>query len=233
MSIPIEKINQIPPLYAELKTKKKVAEQLGISVATVSKYLNLFEAGAQQVQAKKTKVSVELITQINEIYKETKNMAETARRLNVSTTTVKNHLSKENLELKDKINDDRDALFFYIYRLFGQYNNDTPVNPWNIVQMQKFKAQGIPYRAQLLTLKYFYEIKHNSIEKSNGSIGIIPWVLADSQNYYEKEVRRAQELNEAIQRQLEKDRIEIPYNPSDYIGRRKKKKPIDLNTIGE
>ena len=34
-----------------------------------------------------------------------------------------------------------------------------------------------------------------------------------------------------IQKQLEKDRIEIKFSPSDYIGKRKKKKLINLDSI--
>jgi predicted transcriptional regulator len=40
-------INQIPALYKELGTKKAVAEKLGISSSTVSKYINLYEAAPQ------------------------------------------------------------------------------------------------------------------------------------------------------------------------------------------
>ena len=38
---------------------------------------------------------------------------------------------------------------------------------------------------------------------------------------------------EAIERQLQKDRLEIKYNPKDYFNPKKKKKMIDLNTLGE
>ena len=46
--------------------------------------------------------------------------------------------------------------------------------------------------------------------------------------------KNQKEIGEAIARQLEKDRVEIKYNPSDYIGKKKrKKKEIDLNSIGD
>ena len=121
----------------------------------------------------------------------------------------------------------------FIFRLFGQYSEEKPVSDWNITQMQKFKAQGMPYRGQLLTLKYFYEIKKNKTDKANGSIGIIPFVYAEAKAYYEKQAKKADEVAESIRVQLEKDRIEIQYNPEDYIGQKKKKKKIDLNEIGE
>ena len=43
---------QIPILYAKYCNKKKVAEELGISPSTVSKYLNLIEAAPQEAKAK-------------------------------------------------------------------------------------------------------------------------------------------------------------------------------------
>lgn len=230
-----EIIQQIPVLYKKYGIKSKVAEELGISTSSVSKYLTLFE-GAPQVEKepkKRNKITPELIEQINQKYAECKNMAQVARELDISATTVKNHLSEENLKLKQTQNDDRDALWFYIFRLFGKSSDDKPVSDWNITQMQKFRKQGMPYRGQLLTLKYFYEVKKNSVEKANGSIGIIPFVFTEARLYYEKQAQKAEEIGAAIQKQLEQDRIEIKYNPSDYIGQKKKRKLIDLNQLGE
>ena len=141
------------------------------------------------------------------------------------------YLSEENLNLSKQQNDDRDALWYYIYRLFGQATEEKPVSDWNITQMMKFKKQGMPYRGQLLTLKYFYEVKKNSIKKANGSIGIIPFVYEEARQYYAKLEQKQKEIGEMIQRQLEKDRIEIKYSPSDYIGKKKRKKPINLDTV--
>ena len=229
-----EIINQIPILYKEYGVKKKVAEELGISVASVNKYLTIYEAAPEKKEPKpKTKITEELIEQINKRYSECKNMSQVARELDVSPGTVKKYLSEENLKLKKTQIDDRDALWFYIYRLFGQSSADKPVSDWNITQMQRFAKQGMPYRGQLLTLKYFYEVKKSPKDKSNGSIGIIPFVYEEARIYYEKKARRADEIANAIQKQLEQDRIEIKYNPSDYIGQKKKKKMIDLDSIGE
>lgn len=230
-----EIIQQIPILYKRYGVKSKVAEELGISTSSVSKYLTLFEGAPQgeKEPKKRIKITPELIEQINQKYAECKNMAQVARELNVSATTVKNYLTEENLRLKQSQNDDRDALWFYIFRLFGKYSEEKPVSDWNITQMQKFCKQGMPYRGQLLTLKYFYEVKKNSLEKANGSIGIIPFVFAEARTYYEQQAQKAEQIGKAIQKQLEQDRIEIKYNPSDYIGQKKKRKLIDLNQLGE
>ena len=228
-----EIINQIPVLFKEGHSKKEIAEQLSISVSTVQKYLKLFEAIPE---TKKKKLTQEEIDRINSRYSEIRNMNQVAKEMGISPSTVRAHLTEENLNLKNQEKEDRDALFFYIYRLFGQYSEEQPINPWNIVQMQKFKSQGMPYKGQLLTLKYFYEVKHNSIAKSRGSIGIISYVFDEAKYFYEKQAAKAKEINEGIKRQLAQDRIEININPDDYLEKKKNKKrlkPIDLATLEE
>lgn len=61
---------------------------------------------------------------INELYKQYKNMTKVAKELGISSSAVKNHLNEENKNLIKTQNEDRDALFYYIYRLFGQYSED-------------------------------------------------------------------------------------------------------------
>ncbi len=224
-------IEQIPILYEQLKNKAEVARQLGISAASVNKYLAIYNGAPVEVANKKrVKVDEELVNKINELYKSYKNMSQVAKELGISPSTVKNHLSEENLELKNRINDDRDALWYYIYRLFGP-DDDKPVSDWNITQMQKFNRMGMGYRAQLLTLKWYYEIKKNPIKKEYKTIGIIPYIYDDAARYYKTQEARVKEIEEAIEKQLEQDRIEIQYNPNDYIGKKKKKKLIDLDSI--
>lgn len=195
-----ETIEKIPLLYCELGVKKKVAEELGISVATVTKYLNLYEAAPHMEKEKKKRIKVtdKLIEEINKKYSEYKNMSKVAKELGISAGTVKRHLSEENLELVKNEKNDRDALWFYIYRLFGEYSKDKPVSDWNVTQMQKFRSQGMPYRGQLLALKYFYEVKKNTTKKSNGSIGIIPFIFSESKHYYENQAKKADEVTKMI-----------------------------------
>lgn len=225
-------IEQIPVLFEELKSKAEVARRLGISPASVNKYLAIYNGAPVEVVAKKrVKVDEELITQINEKYKSCKNMAQVAKELGISPTTVKNHLSEENLKLKERVNDDRDALWFYIHRLFGPDTDGRPVSEWNVTQMMKFNRQGMGYKSQLLTLKWFYEVEKNPIQEKYKTIGIIPYVYDKAALYYKTQEKKRIEVEEAIEKQLEQDRIEIKYNPSDYIGAKKKKKMIDLDQI--
>lgn len=226
-------IDQIPILYEEKQNKTEVAKILGISVASVNKYLTICKNEPEAVSARKrVKITDEMIQKINTLFKEYRNMSQVAKELGISPTTVKNHLDEDSLSIKEKINDDRDALWYYIYRLFG-HDTDGPVSKWNITQMQKFNRMGMNYKAQLLTLKYFYEVKKNPVKTEYKTIGIIPYVYDEASAYYQTQLKKQKEILEAIETQLEQDRIEIKYNPSDYIGTKKSKKMIDINSIVE
>lgn len=225
-------IEQIPILYEKYENKAKVARELNVSTATVNKYLTLYNsAPVEVVKKKRVKIDEETERKINELYSTYRNLSQVARELNIAPTTVKNHLNKENLELNKRLYDDRDALWFYIYKLFGPESEDKPVSNWNITQMMKFNQQGINYRAQLLTLKYYYEVQHHTVSPQYKTIGIIPYIVNQAAAYYASQSQKQKEIEKAIEKQLEQDRIEIKYNPSDYIGRKKKKKHIDLNKI--
>lgn len=68
-------IEQIPVLFEELKSKAEVARRLGISPASVNKYLTIYNGAPVEVVTKKRiKVDEEIIAQINEKYKSCKNM---------------------------------------------------------------------------------------------------------------------------------------------------------------
>lgn len=227
-----EIIAQIPVLYEQIKNKTKVAEKLNISVASVNKYLNIYNNAPDAVVIKKrVKIDDALVEEINKHYQSCKNMNQVAKELGISVGAVKNHLNEESLKLKEKINNDRDALFYYIYRLFGPESETQPVSKWNLTQVSKFNGMGINYKAQLLTLKYFYEVEGHPVQEKYRTIGIIPYKFDAAAQYYKNQAKKQKEIEEAIERQLEKDRIEIKYNPSDYMGSKKKKKIIDLNSI--
>lgn len=233
-----EIIEQIPILYDKLKNKNAVARELNISPSTVTKYLKVLSvtSSVQELnkKEKKTRIKItpELIEKINEDYKLYKSQAEVARRNGISASTVKKYLSEENKKIVEQQQNDKEALWYYIYRLFGHYSEENPVNPWNITQINKFHSQGYTYRGQLLTLKYFFEIQRSSIEKANNSIGIIPYKYAEAAEYFAKKQSEQQKLNESIQKQLEKDRVEIKYIPYKKNKENKKnKKIIDLNSL--
>lgn len=234
-------IKQIPILYQEYGVKAKVARELGISVSSVNHYLNLFDGAAaaensktevKKEPKKRVKITEEVIQQINDLYSQCLNMAQVAREVGISSSTVKKYLNEENLKKVKTQYDDRDALFFYIIRLFGINSEEEPVSAHNLSLMQKYKSRGYPYRGQLLTLKYFYEVERHPVRDEYKTIGIIEYVYDRAREYYHKQAVKADEIGAAIDRQLAKDRIEIKYNPKDYFNR-KKRKLIDLDKLGE
>ena len=74
-----EIINQIPVLYAQCQNKSQVARELGITPSTVSKYLALYEASEPRERKQRAKITDELVAQINDKYKECRNMSQVAR----------------------------------------------------------------------------------------------------------------------------------------------------------
>ena len=46
------------------------------------------------------------------------------------------------------------------------------------------KENNYTYSGMLKTLKWYYEKEGNSLDKSNGSIGIIPYIYKQALNYY-------------------------------------------------
>ena len=71
----------------------------------------------------------------------------------------------------------------------------------------------------------------NRVKEQYKTIGIIPYVYDEAAAYYKSQDKKQKEIEAAIERQLEKDRVEIKYNPSDYIGKKKKRNQIDLDSI--
>lgn len=85
------------------------------------------------------------------------------------------------IPLGPKADPDLQKLKDYIKKIFGDKARWPLINK----QIKKYKEENnYSYSGMLKSLVYFYEIKGNSIEKSNYSIGIIPYCYQDSYNYY-------------------------------------------------
>lgn len=69
----------------------------------------------------------------------------------------------------------------YITKLYGENARWQLINKQikQYIKENKYSLSGI-----LKSLVYFYEVKNNSIEKSNYSIGIVPYVYQDAYTYY-------------------------------------------------
>ena len=82
---------------------------------------------------------------------------------------------------KPKEDEDLTKLKDYISKLYGDKAN------WHLI-MKQIKDYQKEYNYSLSgilkSLVWFYEVKGNSPEKSNGGIGIVPFAYQDAYNYY-------------------------------------------------
>ena len=116
-----------------------------------------------------------------------------------------------------KKDEDLQKLLEYINTLFKGQQNQAKVNQ----SIKKFHNEfGYSYSGIQKALYYFYEIKHNSIDKANGGISIVPFVYKEAYNYY-YDLFMAQQRNENKKPFIERVR-EIIIKPP------KVEKPIKL-----
>ena len=81
---------------------------------------------------------------------------------------------------EDKPKTDLVLLKDYISEILGDYAN------WSVImeQITAYQKKGYSLTGMLKSLKYFYEIKKNTIDKEYSHIGIIPYCYQDAYNYY-------------------------------------------------
>ena len=74
---------------------------------------------------------------------------------------------------------DYEILVDYIKQLLGN------VNPRVWKQLKEYKEQyGYTYSGIYKTLVWWFDLKHNDVEKANGGIGIVPYVYDQASHYY-------------------------------------------------
>jgi hypothetical protein len=71
--------------------------------------------------------------------------------------------------------------------------------PRNNAFISKYINEGMTYKGITRALMYFYDVQKNNTDKSNGGIGIVPWVYEDANRYYEKKENMEKELEAAIE----------------------------------
>lgn len=72
-------------------------------------------------------------------------------------------------------------------------------------QMKQFKIKNKDwtYKGMYFALKYFYEIKKNDWNKSNGGVGILPYIYYEGTEYWRELNRKQKGIIEAIEKQIE------------------------------
>lgn len=111
---------------------------------------------------------------------------------------------------------DLDNLHKYLKTLFKSEYNYIVLQKQieNYIKNNKYSVTGIHK-----TLVYWYEVQGNSTEKSNGRLGIVPYVYQDAYQYYLNQfLAKERNLNKNIREYKEFDVIEIkiktPQKPS-------------------
>jgi len=96
-------------------------------------------------------------------------------------------------------------------------------------QMANYYERGVSYTDMLLALKYFYEIKKGDINKSQGGIGIIPYVLDEAKEFATLEKIEQDKLIA----KFETNAIEKKETIIVHVIERnnKQRKNIDINTL--
>lgn len=102
-----------------------------------------------------------------------------------------NQEEKKPQEVKDK-----EELEAYIQKLFD-YEGRLPPRIYQLFA-EYVRDYKFTYKGMTRALAYFYEVKGNTVDKANKSIGIIPYCYKEAQDYYLA-------LWEAQQKNSEKD----------------------------
>lgn len=85
---------------------------------------------------------------------------------------------------------------------FWEYIKEIYGSDYNYISIKKqvesyIKQYNFTYSGMLKSLKWFYEIKHNDKESSNGRVGIIPYIYEEAKKYY-YELYLAQQKNKDV-----------------------------------
>lgn len=101
----------------------------------------------------------------------------------------------------------------YICKLFGLKT----AGPMNNILIKKFKEQmGYNYDGMLKALKYFYEVKKRSPNKSEERVGIIPYVYQEAQEYYQRIEEQTRRVgNHALETKAEEINITLCSSPPE------------------
>lgn len=85
------------------------------------------------------------------------------------------------LVIKETDNPDYIKLMDYIKKIYGDKANYPLIKKQikKYTEEQKYSLSGI-----LKSLVWFYDVKHNSVDGSNGGIGIVEYCYQDAYNYY-------------------------------------------------
>lgn len=126
-----------------------------------------------------------------------------------------------------QIKKDKMELDAYICKLFGL----KAPGPMNNTLIKKYKEQkGYNYKGIQNALKYFYEIKKHSTDKSEERVGIVPFVYAEAEEYFTNLERTRKKNKNVLEKEKEEIKITLyPTQPTENT----KKSMDELNSLFE
>ena len=124
-----------------------------------------------------------------------------------------------------QIYQDSQELNEYICNLFDYIKP----GPRILTQIKQFTQEnGYTHKGIQRTLQYFYEVQNNTIQKSNGGIGIVPYMYNEAQAYYQRINKAAEKMSENIHSPKTRTVDIASVQQRNQI---KKKQEIDLSSL--
>lgn len=114
-----------------------------------------------------------------------------------------NKKNNTNQDIKDE-----EELSEYITKLF----NEPYLSPRIQKQLKKYRDEyQYTNSGMLKALKWWYEVRHNDIEKANKGVGILPYIYQQAYDYYYT-IYQAQQINEGKLTSQIKEEITREFN---------------------
>ena len=105
----------------------------------------------------------------------------------------------------EKAKTEEGAFDLALKTIIDYFNIDLKISPniGFIASQLKSLRKRASYEDIIMALRYGYEIKHLDKSKSNGGIGIIPYIIDDAQHYFERHEIEKMEFARKIKEQME------------------------------
>ena len=120
-----------------------------------------------------------------------------------------------------------DEIYAYLTSLLIKYD-------YQMCEKQResyIKKYGYTNEGILLSLKYFYEVKKQSPDRSGNRIGIVPYVYDEAQAYFEELYKRKKQIAKDAKKLIGKEKRIITVEEDDNIVA--DKGYIDIDKLGE
>lgn len=95
-------------------------------------------------------------------------------------------------------------------------------------QRKSYIKKGMTNKGIYYALKYYFEVKKGSSEKSDGRIGIVPYVYEEANQYFDKLNNLAKKLATSVQENIKEKIVDVDLINNNQNQRIQK---IDMNTL--